>query len=109
MSADDLSSLHFWRKPLEDALSGEPIHVIDTEEHTSHLSYKAQYEDETPVGVLSCTATMEVEIDIGSLVSVGLRNIPPMHENYQKRAGRQGISIPTPFAQHCASKGGGFQ
>lgn len=75
-------------------LSLQPLRVV---EHTAQLNRTESYDyqkkfTEKKINVLSCSTTFEMGVDVGSLETVFMRNMPPAPANYAQRAGRAGRS-----------------
>jgi hypothetical protein len=67
-------------------------------EHTAQLSRTTAYEyqklfQRKEIDVLSCSTTFEMGVDVGSLETVFMRNMPPSPANYVQRAGRAGRNL----------------
>ena len=70
----------------------EPLYI---KEHTAQLAKDQQtrYQEafvQKKINALSCSTTFEMGVDVGSLETVYMRNVPPSPSNYVQRAGRAG-------------------
>lgn len=97
------------------ALPGHPLFEFESHEHTAQVDSpdrqdlearfrftardKARWGQDHPgagvlerLPVLFCSPTMELGVDISSLNTVYLRNVPPTPANYAQRGGRAGRS-----------------
>lgn len=73
----------------------EQMKPLFIKEHTAQLAKNQQtmYQEafvNKKINALSCSTTFEMGVDVGSLETVYLRDVPPSPSNYVQRAGRAG-------------------
>ena len=89
----EVESNHYAR--LYQSVHMQPLHI---KEHTAQLDkdtasrYQEMFKDKE-LNALSCSTTFEMGVDLGSLETVFMRDVPPSPANYVQRAGRAGRSL----------------
>jgi len=100
------------------AVLSQPAHLlfsIKAGEHTAQVDDETRQQREKAfrsesaklpeLPILFCSPTMELGVDIASLNTVYLRNVPPTPANYAQRSGRAGRSgQPALIVTYCAAQ-----
>ena len=87
---EHLEGNHYARLYRNDQM--KPLYI---KEHTAQLAKDRQttYQEafvNKSINALSCSTTFEMGVDVGSLETVYMRDVPPSPANYVQRAGRAG-------------------